>query len=158
MVRKLCASTKFSHQVIRWNFGILRSDWYLLIHWPAFSWPLWVNGFSVFFSCNYWKYWNGEVFGEARYKVYQCSVLTSTWRRSLSYRNQSIDLQSKSMDWFLNDRDFSLGRITEITVQIVTIYFQILHAGERKFKKICNTSFINLMHVQSWSWFVQFQL
>ena len=25
--------------------------------------------------------------------------------RSLSYRNQFIDLQSKSMDWFLYDRD-----------------------------------------------------
>ena len=29
--------------------------------------------------------------------------LTLSWRRSLSYRNQSIDLQSKSMDWFLYD-------------------------------------------------------
>ena len=30
-------------------------------------------------------------------------VLTSSWRRLLSYRNQSIDLPSKSMDWFLYD-------------------------------------------------------
>ena len=29
--------------------------------------------------------------------------LTISWRRLLSYRNQSIDLPSKSMDWFLND-------------------------------------------------------
>ena len=29
------------------------------------------------------------------------SILTLSWRRSLSYRNQSIDLQSKSVDWFL---------------------------------------------------------
>ena len=27
--------------------------------------------------------------------------LTLSWRRPISYRNQSIDLQSKSMDWFL---------------------------------------------------------
>ena len=27
--------------------------------------------------------------------------LTLSWRRPLSYRNQSIDLRSKSMDWFL---------------------------------------------------------
>ena len=26
-----------------------------------------------------------------------------TWRRPLSYRNQSIDLLRKSMDWFLYD-------------------------------------------------------
>ena len=29
--------------------------------------------------------------------------LTLSWRRPLSYRNQSIDLGSKSMDWFLYD-------------------------------------------------------
>ena len=29
--------------------------------------------------------------------------LTLSWRRSLSYRNQSIDLLRKSMDWFLYD-------------------------------------------------------
>ena len=29
----------------------------------------------------------------------------SSWRTSLSYRNQSIDLLSKSMDWFLYDED-----------------------------------------------------
>ena len=29
--------------------------------------------------------------------------LTLSWRRPLSYRNQFIDLQSKSMDWFLYD-------------------------------------------------------
>ena len=38
-------------------------------------------------------------------------VLTLSWRRSLSYRNQSIDLQSKSFDWFLYDRDLRHERI-----------------------------------------------
>ena len=27
-----------------------------------------------------------------------------SWRRSISYKKQSIDFQSKSMDWFLYDR------------------------------------------------------
>ena len=31
--------------------------------------------------------------------------LTLSWRRSISYKNQSIDLQSKSMDWFVYERD-----------------------------------------------------
>ena len=31
--------------------------------------------------------------------------LTLLWRRSLSYRNKSIHLQSKSMNWFLYDTD-----------------------------------------------------
>ena len=30
----------------------------------------------------------------------------------LSYRNQSIDLQSKSVDWFLYDRDRRPERVT----------------------------------------------
>ena len=30
---------------------------------------------------------------------------TLSWRRLLSYRNQSIDLLCKSMDWFLFDKD-----------------------------------------------------
>ena len=33
------------------------------------------------------------------------TFLTLSWRRSLSYRNQSIDLLCKSMDWFLYDND-----------------------------------------------------
>ena len=38
-------------------------------------------------------------------------VLTHSWQRSLSYRNQSIDFQSKSMDWFLYDRDLRHERV-----------------------------------------------
>ena len=37
--------------------------------------------------------------------------LTLSWRRPSSYRNQSIDVQSKSMDWFLYDRDFRQERV-----------------------------------------------
>ena len=34
-------------------------------------------------------------------------------RRSISYRNQSIDLQSKSKDWFLYDRHLRLKELNE---------------------------------------------
>ena len=34
-----------------------------------------------------------------------CVLLTISWWRSLSYRNQSNDLLSKSVNWFLCDRD-----------------------------------------------------
>ena len=37
--------------------------------------------------------------------------LTLSWRRPLSYRNQSIDLQSKSMDCFLYDRGLRHERV-----------------------------------------------
>ena len=34
------------------------------------------------------------------------TTLTYSWRRSLLYRNQSIDLLCKLRDWFLYDRDY----------------------------------------------------
>ena len=37
--------------------------------------------------------------------------LSISRRRPLAYRNQSIDLQSKSMDWFLYDNGLRHGRV-----------------------------------------------
>ena len=37
--------------------------------------------------------------------------LTLSWRRPLSYRNQFIDLRSKSMDWFLYDNGLRHERV-----------------------------------------------
>ena len=37
--------------------------------------------------------------------------LTLSWRRPLSYRNQSIDLLNKSTDWFLYDNDLRHERV-----------------------------------------------
>ena len=42
------------------------------------------------------------------------SYLTLSWRRSLSYRHQSIHLLCKSMDWFLYDRDLRHERVGAI--------------------------------------------
>ena len=39
------------------------------------------------------------------------SHLTFSWQMSISYRNQSIDLQSKSMDCFLYNRDIRHERV-----------------------------------------------
>ena len=44
-------------------------------------------------------------------KVIRTSILTLSRRRPLSYRNQSINLQSKSMDWFLYDNGLCLERV-----------------------------------------------
>ena len=37
--------------------------------------------------------------------------LTLSWQRPLSYRNQSIDLLRKSMDWFLYDNGLSHEKV-----------------------------------------------
>ena len=43
-----------------------------------------------------------------------CSCLTLSWRRPISYRNQSIDLLRKSMDWFLYDIGLRHERVKKI--------------------------------------------
>ena len=45
---------------------------------------------------------NEAVFIQLSLKYY--FHLTLSWRRPLSYRNQSFDLFRNSMDWFLNDK------------------------------------------------------
>ena len=45
------------------------------------------------------------------YFVIKITFLAFSWRRFLLSRNQSIDLQSKSMDCFLYDRDLRHKRI-----------------------------------------------
>ena len=39
------------------------------------------------------------------------SILNRSWRRFLLFRNQSIDLQNKSMDWFLYDKNLRHVRV-----------------------------------------------
>ena len=52
---------------------------------------------------------------------WKCSIgsvgvwLTFSWRKSLYYRSESIDLQSKSMDWFLYGRDLRHERVKGFT-------------------------------------------
>ena len=41
------------------------------------------------------------------------NILTLSSRRPLSYRNQSINLQSKSMDWFLYGNGLRHERVKE---------------------------------------------
>ena len=43
----------------------------------------------------------------------QLFCLTLLWRRPLSYRNQSINLGSKSMDWFLYDNGLRHERLKQ---------------------------------------------
>ena len=41
------------------------------------------------------------------------ATLTFSWRRPLSYRNQSFDLRSKSRDWFLYDNGLRHERVKD---------------------------------------------
>ena len=52
--------------------------------------------------------------------------LTLSQRRPISYRNQIIDLQSKSMDWFLYDIGLRYERFNYVFVSTTRIYKSIV--------------------------------
>ena len=62
----------------------------------------------------------------------------------LSYRNQSIDLLNKSMDWFLYDKDSRHERINEASVSISIIIhtqmFEILTSVSQDYFNISSDS------------------
>ena len=62
--------------------------------------------FNFKFQLNTCHFWN--------FHLMACSRLTLSWRRPLSYRNQSIDLLRKSIDWFLYDNGLRHERVKNI--------------------------------------------
>ena len=46
-------------------------------------------------------------------------ILTLSCRRPWSYRNQSIDLQSKSIDWFLYDNGLRYERVNDFNANTI---------------------------------------
>ena len=55
------------------------------------------------------------------------AALIISWSRSLLYRNQSTDFQSKSMDWFLYDRSLHHKRVRAIQNQILAPLQVLVH-------------------------------
>ena len=81
--------------------------------------------------------------------MYSCEVqyftinpLTLLWRRPLAYRNQSIDLRSKSMDWFLYNNGLRHDRVN--SVGIVTIECISDHNNIDNKRNICRNDKLNL--------------
>ena len=72
--------------------------------------------YKIFFSDNmqYHKRWEFQTYliqPNSLSYIRVCNSLTLSWRRPLSYRNQSIDLLDKSMDWFLYDNGVRHERV-----------------------------------------------
>ena len=63
-----------------------------------------------------------------RIQIFLC-CLTLSRRRSISYRNQSIDLQSKSVGWFLYDTASVVKELINfIRIQIFSFDFKCFYA------------------------------
>ena len=105
---------------LRGDFEFIKSVWQATKGWGHFhgeSWPLKApckDYNLVIVGRLGWMKWvkmgQGNVYISCNYS---CTIsflvnillikLTLSWRRAISYRNQSIDLLHKSMDWFLYD-------------------------------------------------------
>ena len=74
---------------------------------------------------------------EVNYFAQICSILEPKFfdnplnlslRRSLLYKNQSIDLHSKSMDWFLYDRNLHSERDKQVVAFLgSSFHAEVLH-------------------------------
>ena len=62
-----------------------------------------------------WQNWTGS-------SIWKC--LTLSWRRPLSYRNQSIDLLCKSVDWFLYGNDLRYERVKKLGLTKWSVKYQ----------------------------------
>ena len=73
---------------------------------------------------------------------------TLSWRRSISYRNQYIDLLHKSMDWFLYDKGFRHERIKKAFKKIGFIWSTVnIHWPDCGAKQ---SSFIEYLFNERW--------
>ena len=67
-------------------------------------------------------------------------LLILSWQRSLSYRNQSINLLWKSMDWFLYDKDLRHERVKKINWSPLWLTYVKAHLQRQLIRSAWNTS------------------
>ena len=58
-----------------------------------------------------------------------------SWGKSLSYRNQSFDLQSKSMNWFLYETDILYEKVETVNLRLSRAFYKCC---ERSKANNCN--------------------
>ena len=75
---------------------------------------------------------------------------TLSWRRALSYRNQSINLLCKSMNWFLYDRDL---RHEGVKVNELVLWEKFLKALFQVHYRSTFSQWLTHIHRKNlWSW------
>ena len=69
-------------------------------------------------------------------KLLEKAILILSWRRLLSYRNQSIDLGSKSMDWFLYDNGLRHERVNKMHFESLELKYSLAERYWNRYKDI----------------------
>ena len=123
------------------NWMLLCSDLQWIIFFQLYFWSWdhfwsqskkWLTSFW-YLSCQLWTDFTlilQQIFWCFHYYLEQVKIglgiLTLSWRGRLSYRNQSIDLQGKSVDWFLYDNGLRHERVNPLhlraKLQLFIIY------------------------------------
>ena len=99
----------------------------LTSHFYAIDIYMRTSGRSFFLTNTYW------VIPQLKRKAFpkQCNFLTLSRRTLLSYRNQSIDLLRKSMDWFLYDNGLRLQKVKLLFNLAFTLTIKLNNIYER---------------------------
>ena len=108
----------------------------------TYSWPLKPYVTSIFWSL---QLTNFTIYGEPTHGItnfleikdhWVCkNELTLSWRRPLSYKNQSIELLRKSMDWFLYDNGLRHERVKQAQIlfkKLQNINYDFFHVNITK--------------------------
>ena len=82
----------------------------ILLLYSAHSVLLFSDGQACIWKTNIWRKTILRYF-HLNWRIKKLLQLTPSWWRSLLYRNQSIDLHGKSMDWLLYNSDFRHERV-----------------------------------------------
>ena len=97
--------SKFNHIWLH----ILKKSLMENIFYAAFTKKFFSRNFSpTILRELFWPLWQ---FSKIGLVLNRLKCLTLSWRRPLSYRNQFIDLQRKSVDWFLYDNGLRHERV-----------------------------------------------
>ena len=85
--------------------------------------------------------------------------LTLSWRRPLSYRNQSIDLRSKSINWFLYDNGLRHERVKLTSPQQFQISNSILLLKKCSRNYLLSwIAWLNCYQNWFWNWFDHYKV
>ena len=92
------------------SHSVLNDDLQVISYW-SIQWKMQFNLDHNKQAQKDYTFWKNQIM-----KTLFLYYLTLSWRRPMSYRNQSIDLLRKSMDWFLYDIGLHHERVNNAKV------------------------------------------
>ena len=115
--KQLFFSALQDDQIINWGHYLQRC---------TFIEPFWVNILQLKLLTTFPQTFHFGLDVSQGLKYASDKPLTLLWRRSLSYKTQSINMQSKSINWFLYDWDLLHESAKRVTIVLTTAMSSLL--------------------------------